>query len=52
MARLVEDFSLRLLAEGKAAVPVAATFPMADATMAYERFAAGGKLGKIILVSG
>ena len=32
-------------------VPIAATFPMADAAAAYERFAAGGKLGKIVLLS-
>jgi NADPH:quinone reductase len=31
-------------------VPVAATYPMADAEAAYDRFAAGGKLGKIVLV--
>jgi len=37
------------LAEGRLRVPVAATFPLADATAAYERFAAGGKVGKIIL---
>jgi len=51
VARLVEGSSLGLLAEGAVTVPVAATFPMADATAAYERFAAGGKLGKIILVN-
>ena len=32
-------------------VPVEATFPMAEAAAAYERFAAGGKLGKIVLVN-
>jgi NADPH2:quinone reductase len=32
-------------------VPIAETFPLADAAAAYERFAAGGKLGKIVLVS-
>jgi len=32
-------------------VPIAATFPMSDATAAYDRFAAGGKLGKIVLLS-
>lgn len=32
-------------------VPVAATYHMADAEEAYERFAAGGKLGKIVLVT-
>ena len=30
-------------------VPVHATFPMAEAAAAYEQFAAGGKLGKIVL---
>jgi NADPH:quinone reductase-like Zn-dependent oxidoreductase len=30
-------------------VPVAETFPLEDAAAAYERFAAGGKLGKIVL---
>ncbi len=52
VARLVESRSLELLAERKVTVPVSATFAMADATAAYERFAAGGKLGKIILVNG
>jgi hypothetical protein len=32
-------------------VPVAATYTMPDATSAYERFAAGAKLGKIVLVT-
>ena len=30
-------------------VPIAATYPMSDAEAAYDRFAAGGKLGKIVL---
>jgi NADPH:quinone reductase-like Zn-dependent oxidoreductase len=30
-------------------VPVAATYPLAQAAEAYERFTAGGKLGKIVL---
>ena len=30
-------------------VPIAETFPLAQAAAAYERFAAGGKLGKIVL---
>ena len=30
-------------------VPVADTFALDDVGQAYERFAAGGKLGKIIL---
>ena len=37
------------LAGGSLRVPVAATFALADATAAYERFAAGGKVGKIVL---
>ncbi|HEY1917272.1 MAG TPA: zinc-binding dehydrogenase [Streptosporangiaceae bacterium] len=49
LARLVEAHVLPLAATGKIRVPVAATFPLADAAAAYERFTAGGKLGKIIL---
>ena len=52
VAWLVEARAVRLLGEGAVTVPVADTFPMADAAAAYERFAAGGKLGKIILVNG
>ena len=37
------------LAAGRLRVPVAATYPLSDATAAYERFAAGGKVGKIVL---
>ena len=37
------------LAAGRLRVPVAATFVLADVAGAYERFAAGGKLGKIVL---
>jgi NADPH:quinone reductase-like Zn-dependent oxidoreductase len=40
-----------LLAAGRLRVPVADTFPMAQAEAAYERFAAGGKLGKVVLVA-
>ncbi len=39
------------LAEGRLRVPVTGTFPLRDAAAAYERFAAGGKLGKIVLVA-
>jgi NADPH:quinone reductase-like Zn-dependent oxidoreductase len=39
------------LAAGAFEVPVAATYPMADAAAAYDRFAAGGKLGKIVLTT-
>ena len=51
MARGVEADVLPRLASGEIRVPLAATYPMADATAAYERFAAGGKLGKIVLVN-
>lgn len=49
-ARLVEHEVLPLVARGAITVPVAATFPLADVAAAYERFAAGGKLGKIVVV--
>jgi NADPH:quinone reductase-like Zn-dependent oxidoreductase len=52
VAWLVDARAVRLLGEGAVTVPVADTFPMAAAADAYERFAAGGKLGKIILVNG
>ncbi len=51
-ARLVERHVLALLASGRVRVPVVATYPMAGAAEAYERFAAGGKLGKLVLTSG
>lgn len=49
-ARRIERHVVPLLARGAVTVPIAATFPLADAPAAYERFAAGGKLGKIVLV--
>jgi putative PIG3 family NAD(P)H quinone oxidoreductase len=42
---------LPLLAGGSVRVPVEAAYPMADAEAAYERFAAGAKLGKVVLTS-
>lgn len=39
------------LEAGRLRVPVEATFPLADADAASDRFAAGGKLGKIVLVA-
>jgi NADPH:quinone reductase len=51
VARAVERHVLPLLAEGTVRVPVEATYPMHDAAAAYERFAAGHKLGKIVLVT-
>ncbi len=40
---------LPLLEDGRVAVPVEAVYPLAAAAQAYERFAAGGKFGKIVL---
>jgi NADPH2:quinone reductase len=48
--RRVERHVVPLLAAGAVRVPVESTFPLAEAATAYERFAAGGKLGKIVLV--
>lgn len=48
-ARLVEREVLPLLADGSVTVPVAETFPLEQAAAAYDRFAQGGKLGKIVL---
>ena len=50
-ARAVERHVLPLLADGRVRVPIEATFPMSDAAAAYERFSAGGKLGKLVLVT-
>ena len=49
-ARRVEDHVLPSVASGRVTVPVAATYPMTEAEAAYDRFAAGGKLGKIVLL--
>ena len=48
-ARALEHEVLPLFEAGALRVPVAETFPLARAPAAYERFAAGGKLGKIVL---
>ena len=50
VSRRVEAHVLPLLEAGLIRVPVAETFPLDEASAAYERFAAGGKLGKIVLV--
>ena len=49
--QLVEANVLPLLDDGDARleVPVASTYPMQEADAAYDRFLAGGKLGKIVL---
>jgi NADPH:quinone reductase len=51
-ARAVERSVLPLLASGAVRVPIAATYPLEEAPAAYDRFAAGGKLGKIVLTMG
>jgi NADPH:quinone reductase-like Zn-dependent oxidoreductase len=50
-ARAVEREVLPALEAGKLSVPIAQTFPLAEAEAAYDRFAAGGKLGKIVLLA-
>ena len=50
VAAAVEHHVVPLLATRRVRVVVEATFPMDSATAAYERFAQGGKLGKIVLV--
>jgi NADPH:quinone reductase len=48
-ARRVEAEVLPMLGDGRLRLPVAAQFPMHDAAAAYEHFASGTKLGKIVL---
>ncbi|HUB35472.1 MAG TPA: NAD(P)H-quinone oxidoreductase [Solirubrobacteraceae bacterium] len=49
VARRLEREVLPLFQAGRLRVPIAATYPLAEAEAAYERFTAGGKLGKIVL---
>jgi NADPH:quinone reductase len=42
---------LPALAAGRLQVPVHETFPLAEAQAAYDRFAAGAKFGKVVLVA-
>jgi len=49
--RKVEEHVLPLVESGAVKVPVAETFPLDDAEAAYDRFANGGKLGKIVLTA-
>jgi NADPH2:quinone reductase len=48
-ARAAERSVLPLLESGAVRVPVHATYPLDQAAEAYDAFAAGGKLGKIVL---
>jgi NADPH:quinone reductase-like Zn-dependent oxidoreductase len=48
----MERSVLPLLASGAVRVPVAETYPLERAEEAYDHFAGGGKLGKIVLTAG
>jgi NADPH2:quinone reductase len=48
--RGVEEHVVPLLEAGRVCVPVAAEYPMAKAGAAYDEFARGGKVGKIVLI--
>lgn len=50
VARLVERHVLPLVESGLVRVPLARTFPLAEAPAAYEYFAVPGKLGKVVLI--
>jgi NADPH2:quinone reductase len=50
VSRLVERDVVPALAAGTLRVPVEATYPLEEVQAAYERFSAGGKLGKIVLL--
>jgi NADPH:quinone reductase-like Zn-dependent oxidoreductase len=52
VAQAVTHHVVPLLGTGRLKVPVADTFPLTRAAEAYERFARGSKLGKIVLVTG
>ncbi len=51
-ARAMERSVLPLLAAGDVRALIAETYPLSEAPAAYERFQAGGKLGKIVLETG
>jgi NADPH:quinone reductase len=48
-ARAMERSVLPGFEGGALTVPIAETFPLAEVAAAYDRFAAGGKLGKVVL---
>ena len=50
-ARGVERHVSPLVAAGAVRVPVSETFPLDEVAAAYERFEAGGKLGKIVVLT-
>ena len=49
IAQTMEQHVLPLLAEEKIRVPLSAIYPMRDASVGYDRFVDGGKVGKIVL---
>jgi putative PIG3 family NAD(P)H quinone oxidoreductase len=49
-ARLMERHVLPLFASGALRVPVADTFALDEVAAAYDRFTAGGKLGKVVVL--
>jgi NADPH:quinone reductase len=49
VTRRVERHVLPGFESGALRVPVAETFALDDVAAAYDRFAAGGKLGKVVL---
>ncbi len=51
VAAAVAAHVLPLLTDGRVRVPVADTFALSEAEAAYERFAKGGKLGKVVLIA-
>ncbi len=52
VTRRVERQVLPLIESGALEVPVAATFPLDRVADAYDRFTAGEKLGKVVLLAG
>lgn len=50
VARQVERHVLPLVESGEIKVPIARSFPLAEAAEAYEYFATPGKLGKVVLI--
>jgi NADPH:quinone reductase-like Zn-dependent oxidoreductase len=52
VARRVESQVLPLVEAGVIEVPVAGSFPLDQVGEAYDRFTAGRKFGKVVLLSG
>ena len=49
--RRLEGHGLGLFARGELTVPVEEAFPLERAQEAYDRFAAGGKFGKVVITT-